>query len=349
MTFQIGKHHIGPGHEPFVIAELSGNHDQSLDKALAMVDAAAKAGAHAIKLQTYTADTMTLDVDRPEFLIADADNLWKGNTLHQLYHKAHTPWEWHKALFDRAREHGVLAFSTPFDASAVDFLETLDVPCYKVASFENTDLPLIRKIASTGKPMIMSTGMASAGELEESVRAAREAGCQHLVLLKCTSAYPAPVEEANLLTLPHMSALFNCPVGLSDHTLGLAAPLVAVAHGACVIEKHFVLDRSEGGVDSVFSLEPEEFATLVRESANAAKALGQVRYGGSEADEVSKKYRRSIYIATDLAEGEVLSEAHIKIIRPGLGLAPKYRDSVLGRTLRRGVAKGEPLDWSMLD
>lgn len=349
MNIRLGKHLVGPGQRPFIIAELSGNHDQSLDKALAMVDAAAQSGVQAIKLQTYTADTMTLDVADGEFLIQDADNLWQGNSLHQLYAKAHTPWEWHAAIFERAREQGLLAFSTPFDASAVEFLETLDVPCYKIASFENNDLPLIRRVAETGKPIILSTGMASVGELEEAVRCARDAGCQDLILLKCTSAYPAPAREVNLATLPHMQALFDCPVGLSDHTLGLAVPIAAVTLGACVIEKHFVLDRSEGGVDAAFSLEPDELKQLVEQSAQAFDALGQVCYGGSASEQPSKKFRRSLYIARDIAAGEVLTADHVKSIRPGLGLAPKHYDEVVGRRTRQALTKGTPLAWSHLE
>ncbi|MBR9885562.1 MAG: pseudaminic acid synthase [Oceanospirillales bacterium] len=349
MNIRVGKHVIGLGCRPFVIAELSGNHDQSLSKALAMVDAAASAGAHAIKLQTYTADTMTLDVGHGEFLIQDEDNLWRGSSLHQLYEKAHTPWAWHDAIFKRAKTLGMVAFSTPFDASAVDFLESLDVPCYKIASFENNDLPLIRKVAATGKPIIMSTGMASVGELEEAVRGAREAGCRELVLLKCTSAYPAPVHEANLATLPHMQALFDCPVGLSDHTLGLAVPIAAVTLGACVIEKHFVLDRSEGGVDAEFSLEPAELKQLVEQSAQAFEALGQVCYGGSKSEQPSKKFRRSLYVARDIRAGEVLTSEHIKCIRPGLGLAPKHLDALIGRRARKDLDKGTPLAWSLIE
>ncbi|MDH2431304.1 pseudaminic acid synthase [Pokkaliibacter sp. MBI-7] len=349
MNIRIGNYHIGAGQPPFIIAELSGNHDQSLEKALAMVDAAASAGAHAIKLQTYTAETMTLDVQVGEFLIEDAENLWKGSSLYQLYQKAHTPWHWHEAIFERARARGLVAFSTPFDASAVDFLESLQVPCYKIASFENNDLPLIRKVAATGKPIIMSTGMASAGELEEAVACARDAGCKELILLKCTSAYPAPADEANLLTIPHMKSMFGCEVGLSDHTLGLAVPIVAVTLGASVIEKHFVLDRSEGGVDSAFSLQPEELSQLVEQTRIAAAALGYVCYGGSASEQPSKKFRRSLYIGSDVKAGQVITEDHVRVIRPGLGLAPRYLHSVIGKRARVDLLKGTPLSWSVLE
>ncbi|PPC78447.1 pseudaminic acid synthase [Pokkaliibacter plantistimulans] len=349
MNIRIGDYQIGAGQPPFIIAELSGNHDQSLDKALAMVDAAARAGAQAIKLQTYTADTMTLDVQEGEFLIQDAENLWKGSSLYQLYQKAHTPWHWHEAIFARARQHGLVAFSTPFDASAVDFLESLQVPCYKIASFENNDLPLIRKVAATGKPIIMSTGMASAGELEEAVACAREAGCEKLILLKCTSAYPAPADEANLLTIPHMRSMFGCEVGLSDHTLGLAVPIAAVTLGATVIEKHFVLDRSEGGVDSAFSLQPEELCQLVEQTRIAAAALGRVCYGGSASEQPSKKFRRSLYIGSDIKAGQVITAEHVRVIRPGSGLAPRYLQSVIGKRARVDLLKGTPLSWSVLE
>lgn len=349
MRFQLGQHWVGDEERPFVIAELSGNHGQSLQTALAMVEAAAAAGAHAIKLQTYTADTMTLDVSEGEFFISDVDNLWQGASLYQLYQQASTPWEWHQPLFERARALGMEAFSTPFDASAVDFLEQLQVPCYKIASFENNDLPLIRKVAQTGKPLIMSTGMASVAELEEAVNCARAAGCGPITLLKCTSAYPAPVEDANLRTLAHMRELFDCAVGLSDHTLGLAVPLAAVAQGAVMIEKHFVLDRQGGGVDAAFSLEPAELKQLVEESARARLALGRVSYGQGQSEQASKKFRRSLYIAEDVRAGELLTEANLRIIRPGLGLAPKHWDRVLGRRARRDLRKGTPLSWDMLD
>lgn len=339
---------VGPGHPPFVIAEMSGNHNQSIDRALAIVEAAAQAGAHALKLQTYTADTMTLDVQGEGFQIRDPDSLWKGASLYQLYQQAHTPWEWHEALFSRARELGMIAFSTPFDESAVDFLESIDAPCYKIASFENTDLPLIRRVARTGKPMIMSTGMATVAELDESVRAARDAGCRDLVLLKCTSTYPATPENTNVATIPHMRELFGCQVGLSDHTMGVGAAVAAVALGATVVEKHFTLRRADGGVDSSFSLEPQELSQLVEETERAWQSLGHVQYGPIEAERKSLQFRRSLYVVKDLQAGEVLTGDNVRALRPGLGLPPKHLDEVLGCKVNKAVARGTPLSWSLL-
>ncbi len=347
-TICIGTRYVGADTPPLVIAEMSGNHNQSLERALKIVEVAAAAGAHALKLQTYTADTMTLDVADGEFVIDDASSLWDGRRLHDLYQEAHTPWEWHEPIVRRANELGMLCFSTPFDDSAVDFLETLHVPAYKIASFENADLPLIRKVASTGKPMIISTGMATVAELDETVRAAREAGCQDLVLLKCTSTYPATPENTNVLTIPHMRGLFGCEVGLSDHTMGIGAALAAVAHGASVVEKHFTLRRADGGVDSAFSLEPEEMQMLVVETERAWQSLGQVRYGPSEAEKASMKFRRSLYIAQDLEAGAVLTAENLRSIRPGYGLAPKYFPVLLGRRINRAVKKGTALTWEMV-
>jgi N-acetylneuraminate synthase len=345
---KIGNKQIGRDQAPFLIAEMSGNHNQSLERALAIVEAAARAGAHALKLQTYTADTMTLDLAEGEFFISDPNSLWQGNSLYKLYHEAHTPWEWHKPLFDRASELGMVAFSTPFDESAVDFLESLDAPAYKVASFENTDLPLIRRIAATGKPMIVSTGMATVAELDEMVRTARAAGCKDLVLLKCTSTYPSTPENTHILTIPHLRELFGCEAGLSDHTMGVGVAVASVALGATVIEKHFTLRRADGGVDSAFSLEPEEFAQLRVESERAWQALGQVRYGPTEAEKKSLVYRRSLYITEDLPEGEALSAANVRAIRPGLGLPPKHYEEVMGRRVNRAVKRGTPLAWDLL-
>lgn len=344
----IGGRLVGPRHPPFVIAEMSGNHNQSLNRALALVDAAAGAGAHALKLQTYTADTMTLDAPGHEFSIADPDSPWKGASLHQLYQQAHTPWEWHATIFARARQLGMQAFSSPFDETAVDFLESLRAPCYKIASFENTDLPLIRRVAATGKPMIISTGMASVAELDEAVKAARQAGCRELVLLKCTSTYPATPENTNIATIPHMRALFCCQVGLSDHTMGLGVSVASVALGATVIEKHFTLRRADGGVDSSFSLEPDELSALVTETARAWQSVGQVQYGASGAELKSLQFRRSLYVVKDLQPGDVLSPYNVRAIRPGLGLAPKFLDQVLGCKVSAKVARGTPLDWSLL-
>lgn len=345
---RIANYSIGDNTHPFVIAEMSGNHNQSLERALSIVEAAARSGAHAIKLQTYTADTMTLDLEKGEFFISDSASLWEGTSLYKLYQEAHTPWEWHIPIMQRAKELGLVGFSTPFDESAVDFLETLDVPCYKIASFENTDIPLIQKVASTGKPMIISTGMASVAELDESVRAAREAGCRDLVLLKCTSTYPATPENSNLRTIPHLKSLFGCEVGLSDHTLGIGAAVAAVALGATVIEKHFTLRRADGGVDSTFSMEPEEMAALVEETNRAWQALGEIQYGATQAEKKSVIYRRSLYIAEDMHAGEILTHQNLRAIRPGLGLPPKFLSHLIGRKVNQAVKKGTPMDWSLL-
>lgn len=345
---RIGARLVGLGAPPFVIAEMSGNHNRSLDRALAIVDAAAASGAHALKLQTYTPDTMTLDLDEREFHISDPKSLWKGNSLYQLYGEAHTPWAWHAPIFERGRALGLTVFSTPFDATSVDFLESLDVPCYKIASFENTDLPLIRRVAATGKPLIISTGMATVAELDETVRGAREAGCRDLVLLKCTSTYPATPANSNLRTIPHLRALFGCEVGLSDHTLGVGAAVAAVALGATVLEKHFTLDRADGGVDSTFSMEPAEMAQLVTESTRAWEALGHVSYGPMPDERASIQFRRSLYIVADLRAGDVLTADNVRAIRPGRGLAPKYLDRLLGRRVCRDVARGTALSWDLL-
>ena len=333
---------------PFIIAELSGNHNQSLSLALEMIEAAALAGVDAIKLQTYTADTMTLDCELDDFQIFDEENLWKGNSLYHLYQQAHTPWEWHETLFKKAESLGLIAFSSPFDATAVDFLETLDVPCYKIASFENNDLPLIKRVAQTGKPVIMSTGMASIAEIAEAVDTLRENGCSQLILLKCTSAYPASAAQANLKTIQHMRDTFNCEVGISDHTLGIGVALAGVALGASVIEKHFVLSRDAGGVDAAFSLEPNEFKTLVNESHSTMLSVGSVVYGGSNSEQNSKKYRRSIYISKNLKKGDKLTTDNTQIVRPGLGLAPKYHEQVLGLTILKDAVKGTALSWDLL-
>jgi pseudaminic acid synthase len=346
--FRVGKYAVGPGHRPFVIAEMSGNHNQSLDRALAIVDAAAKAGAHGLKIQTYTADTMTIDLREGAFAINDAGSLWNGKTLYELYQEAHTPWEWHEPIFARCRQHGMIGFSTPFDESAVDFLESLNVSIYKVASFENTDIPLIRKIAATGKPMIVSTGMATVAELDQSVRAARDAGNRDLVLLKCTSSYPASPEHTNITTIPHLRELFGCQVGLSDHTMGVGVAVASVALGATVIEKHFTLSRAEGGVDSAFSLEPAELAALVTETERAHQALGHITYGPTKAEEDSIKFRRSLYVVADMKAGEALTTENLRRIRPGLGLPPVHYDEVLGRKVKRDVRKGTPLSWDLL-
>jgi N-acetylneuraminate synthase len=344
---KIAQQIVGIANCPFIIAEMSGNHNQSLERALEIVDAVANTGAHALKIQTYTPDTMTLDLNEREFHISDPKSLWAGTSLYKLYGQAFTPWEWHEAIFKRAKELGIIAFSTPFDATSVDFLESLDVPCYKIASFENTDLPLIRKVAATGKPMIISTGMASIAELDDTVRAARDAGCKDLVLLKCTSTYPATADNTNILTIPHMRELFGCEVGLSDHTMGVGVSVASVALGATVIEKHFTLNRADGGVDSSFSMEPAEMRQLVVETERAWQALGQVRYGPTLAEEKSIVFRRSLYVVKDLQAGEKLSTDNVRAIRPGLGLPTKYLDQVLGKTLKHAVMRGTAVRWDM--
>ncbi|QGH35219.1 pseudaminic acid synthase [Gracilibacillus salitolerans] len=344
----IDNRKIGTIHEPFVIAEMSGNHNQSLDRALQIVEAAAKAGADALKIQTYTADTMTLEVEKGDFVISDQNSPWVNQSLYHLYQEAYTPWEWHQSIFDRSKELGMIAFSSPFDESAVDFLETLDVPCYKIASFECTDIPLIRKVASTKKPMIISTGMCTASEIEETVTAAKEEGCKEIILLKCTSTYPASPENSHIKTIPHMHDLFQCPIGLSDHTLGSGVAVASVALGASVIEKHFTLSRQDGGVDSQFSLEPDEFRLLVQETKKAWQAMGQVHYGPTKAEDQSKKYRRSIYLTKNVKKGETLTRNNIRVIRPGFGLAPKYYEMCLGRTVNQSIEKGTPLSWDFI-
>lgn len=344
-VLKIGNREIGRQHIPFIIAEMSGNHNQSLERALAIVEAAARAGAHGLKLQTYTADTMTLDIDEREFHIGDTSSLWSGTSLYKLYGEAFTPWEWHQPIFQRACELGMVPFSTPFDDSAVDFLESLDVPCYKIASFENTDLTLIRRVAATGKPLIISTGMASIAELDETVRAAREAGCRNLVLLKCTSTYPATPENTNMLTIPHMRDLFGCEVGLSDHTMGVGVSVASVALGATVIEKHFTLSRADGGVDSAFSMEPAEMTQLVEDSKRVWQSLGQVSYGPTEAERKSLQYRRTLYVTKDLNAGDVLTRDNIRAIRPGFGLPTKYLELVLGRIVNQDIKCGTGLSW----
>jgi pseudaminic acid synthase len=344
----IGDRMVGPSHRPLVIAEMSGNHNQSLDRALAIVDAAAQAGAHGLKLQTYTADTMTLDVDTKGFRIDDEHSLWRGKSLHNLYAEAYTPWEWHGPIMERCRDHGMLVFSSPFDRSAVEFLESLDVPCYKIASFENTDLPLIRTVVATGKPLIISTGMASVAELDETIRTVRDAGCAELILLKCTSTYPASAENTNLRTIPHLRELFGVQVGLSDHTMGVGASVASVAMGATLIEKHFTLSRDDGGVDSAFSVEPHELETLVVETERAWQALGKVTYGPTEDEKKSLVFRRSLYVGRDMKAGEAFTKDNLRSIRPGYGLPPKYYDSVLGKRVVRDVPKGTPITWELL-
>ncbi len=344
----IGSRTIGLKKSPFIIAEMSGNHNQSLDRAIEIIDAAADAGVDAIKLQTYTADTMTLNLKDGEFFIDDPNSLWKGQAMHDLYKLAYTPWEWHEPIIKHAKSKNILCFSSPFDETAIDFLESLNVPAYKIASFECIDLPLIKKAASTKKPLIISTGMASVIEISEAVDAARSAGCKELVLLKCTSTYPASPENTNLNTISHMRKLFNCEVGLSDHTLGIGAAVAAVALGASVIEKHFTLSRADGGVDSAFSLEPREMKSLVSETKRAFQALGDITYGATEAEKSSVTRRRSLYIGENMKAGEVLTKKNLRRIRPGNGLLPKYYEMLLGKKIKSDTVKGTPVSWDLI-
>lgn len=335
--------------KPYIIAEMSGNHNQSLERALKIVDAAADAGVDAVKLQTYTADTMTIDKSDGEFFISDPNSLWEGESLYNLYKKAYTPWEWQEKIFAHCHERGIDCLSTPFDDTSVDFLEKLNPPCYKIASFENIDLPLIKKVAKTGKPMIVSSGMATVAELDEMVRTAKENGCTDLTLLKCTSSYPATPEGTNLMTIPHMKELFKCNVGLSDHTLGIGVAVASIALGATVIEKHFTLSRADGGVDSAFSMEPQEMAQLVRECNAAWQALGEISYGPTEQEKKSLIFRRSLYIVEDMEKGDVITEKNMRCIRPGLGLAPKYYDVLIGKKVNCDVERGTALGWNLIE
>jgi len=335
---------IGTGQPPYIIAEMSGNHNGSLDQALEMVNRAKISGADAVKLQTYTPDTITLDHDGLEFTIREGP--WDGRTLHDLYEEAYTPWEWQRHLFERARDIGITAFSSVFDETAVDFLESLDTPAYKISSFELVDLPLIRYCAATGKPLILSTGMAHLGEIQEAVHAASEAGCRELILMHCISGYPALPEDYNLRTIPHMAEAFSTPVGVSDHTLGASVPVTAVALGACAVEKHFTLSRSFGGPDAGFSMEPGEFKTMVEECQTAFKAAGRVHYEPVGAESGNRELRRSLYAVEDVLEGELLKPAKVRSIRPGRGLPPKYLQDVLGRRAACDISRGTPLSWA---
>lgn len=347
MTYQINGRAIGPEHPPYIIAELSANHNGVLARALETIDAAVRCGADAIKLQTYTADTMTIDCDRPEFIVKGG--LWDGYKLYDLYKWAQTPFAWHQAMFEHARMRGITVFSTPFDESAVDLLESLDAPAYKVASFEVTDLPLIRYVASTGKPMIMSTGMASEIEIEEAVTTVREAGCKNLVLLHCISSYPAPMDQANLLQMTELTRRFGTISGLSDHTLGTTASIAAVALGACVIEKHFTLSRADKGPDSEFSIEPVELARLCQDTRDVWSALGRVGYERQLAEEGSKVFRRSVYFVRDVAAGAVVKADDIRRIRPGMGLAPKHFGALIGKRLKVNITRGTATSWDLFD
>lgn len=343
---EIAGRKIGADYPPYVICELSGNHNGSLARCLEMVDAAAATGCDAIKIQTYTADTITLDVDRPEFRIHGG--LWDGRSLYELYQEAQTPFEWHAAIFERARQRGVTLFSSPFDETAVDLLDGLNAPAFKIASFEAVDLPLIRYAAAKGKPLIISTGMANLQEMQTARDTALEAGAAGVLLLHCVSSYPATFADANVRTVPDMAARFGCPIGLSDHTPGTAASVAAVSVGACVIEKHFTLARSDGGPDAAFSLEPAEFKALVQDTRNAWAALGAAHYDVLGAEQASLQFRRSLYVTSDIKAGETLSRANIRSVRPGNGLPPGDLDKVLGRAATRDIVRGEPLDWSMV-
>jgi pseudaminic acid synthase len=338
---------VGLFSKPLIIAEMSGNHNQSLERALEIVEIAAKTGAQCLKIQTYTPDTMTLDINEREFHISDK-NLWTGKSLYNLYKEAYTPWEWHTPIFEKARSLGMIPFSTPFDETSVDFLETLNVPCYKIASAEIIDLPLIKKVALTGKPIILSTGMANLSEISEAVEVARNCGCQDLVLLKCTSTYPAEPINSNIKTLVNLRDIFNCEVGISDHTMGIGVSVASIALGAVVIEKHLTLNRSDGGVDSIFSLEPNEMEQLVIETERAWQALGRISYGPTFDEEKSLKYRRSIYITKDIKAGDILTKSNIRCIRPGLGLAPKYYELLLGKRINKDACAGTAFSWSEL-
>lgn len=344
---RIGERRVGAGEPAYVIAELSCNHHQRLAEAIELVRAAKTAGADAVKLQTYTPDTMTLDLDEPLFRIGDHP-LWGGRTLYDLYGEAFTPWEWHPTLIEEANRLGLHAFSSPFDATAVDFLDNLGVPVFKIASFECVDIPLIQRVARTGKPAIISTGMASLGEIEDAVRAFREAGGRDLILLKCTSAYPAPPEEMNLASISALGAAFGVPVGLSDHTLTTGIPVAGVALGACVIEKHFILSRAQGGPDSAFSLEPHEFARMVEDVRLVERAMGKVSFGPTPHEEGSRIFRRSLFVVADVAQGEELTAENLRAIRPGYGLPPKHLSQVLGMKAARGIARGTPLTWDLV-
>ncbi|NMC36099.1 pseudaminic acid synthase [Candidatus Beckwithbacteria bacterium] len=346
---KINNRKIGTDYPPYIIADLSANHNQSLDRALEIVEKSHEAGIDALKLQTYTASCMTLNVKKPNFKISNKTKLWKGEYLYSLYKKAPIPWEWHKPIMQKCKKLGLTCFSTPFSEKGVDFLENLDVPCYKVASFENIHIPLLKKIAKTKKPVIISTGMANVTELGEAIQTLRENGCRDVILLKCTSTYPADESESNLRTIPHMKDLFSCEVGLSDHTLGIGVPLASVALGATVIEKHITLRRKDGGFDSTFSLEPKEMKSLVIESRRAWKALGKISYESTKKEQASLQFKRSIYIAKDMRKGEQFTKKSLKVIRPGFGLAPKYYEHVLGKKISRNVSKGTPLKWEYVN
>ncbi len=345
---KIENRKIGSGYKPFIIAEMSGNHDKSLEKALDIVESAAECGADAIKLQTYKPETITLNIETDDFLIKDEDNLWKGQSLFKLYEQAFTPWEWHSPIINRAKELGLICFSSPFDDTAVEFLEDLNVPAYKIASFESIHIPLLKKVASTRKPVIVSTGLSTVSEISEAVSTLKNAGCNDIILLKCTSNYPSSPKDSDILTIPHMRDLFNCDIGLSDHTMGIGASIAAVAHGAVMIEKHFTLNRQERSVDSEFSLNPSELKSLVIESKIAWESLGTIKYGPNESEINSLKFRRSIYVSEDIKKGEEFSKKNIKVIRPAMGLHPRYFESIIGRKSKSDYKKGTPINLDMI-
>lgn len=347
LFIEINKRKIGRDFSPYIIAEMSANHGQDFNQAVQIIRAAKEAGADAIKLQTYTPDTITIDCDNEYFRIGKG-TIWEGRTLYDLYQEAYTPWEWQPKLKEIADDLGLDLFSSPFDHTAVDFLEKMGVPAYKIASFELVDLPLIKRVARTGKPLIMSTGMATLSEIEEAVRAAQKAGAKQIALLKCTSAYPAPPEEMNLRTIPHLSEAFQVPVGLSDHTLGIAIPVAAVALGACMVEKHFTLSRSVPGPDSAFSLEPAEFKAMVEAIRTAEKSFGSVSYNVTEREAASRVFRRSLFVVEDMKAGDIFSEKNLRSIRPGFGLPPKYFDTLLGKPVKKDVKKGTPIRWDLI-
>lgn len=344
----IGTQPIGEGHKPFIIAEMSGNHNQSLERALQIVDAAADAGAHAIKLQTYTADTLTINHKEGLFSIDDKDSLWKGQNLYDLYKQAYTPWEWHAPIFEHAKKRGIIAFSSPFDESSVDFLTGLGVGAFKIASFENNHWPLLKKVAKTGKPVIMSTGLSRLADVDESVRVLRESGCEDLIILKCTSTYPANPENTNLLAIPELQKLFNCHVGLSDHTMGIGVAIASVTLGVRIIEKHFTLSRADGGVDSAFSLEPDELKSLVIESERAFQALGSPAFRITDAEKSSLRFKRSLYVTEDVKEGDLFTEQNLRIIRPGDGIHPKFIYDIMGKKASKNIQKGTPFNWDLI-
>ena len=346
-NIKINKIQIGKGLKPMIVAEMSGNHNQSLDKALKIVEEVAKTGAHALKIQTYTADTLTIDKKDGDFFLGDKNSLWYGMSMYELYQQAHTPWAWHRPIFERCNELGLLCFSSPFDETAVDFLEDLGCPCYKIGSTENTDFNLLKKVAKTGKPLIISTGMATVSELGEMVSTVRKVGCKDLVFLKCTAAYPSKPSDANLLTIPHMSKLLNCHIGLSDHSLGTGVAVASVALGAVMIEKHFTVSRKDKGVDSEFSMEPHEFKKMVIDTEVAWSALGEIRYGATN-NENSNLSRRSLYIVKDMKKGEIITKENVRSIRPGYGLPVKYFDDILGMKVTKDVLRGTRLSFDLV-